>query len=71
MNVQCVGFQITASGMRNTSSTTRTEEMQIIIAARIKAGMSAPDPEKRASRERIPRAGEIPIPEEWHRYAVE
>ena len=47
------------------------EEMRAIIAARIEAGMNDPDPEKRASWERIPRAGEIPTPEEWPRYAVE
>ena len=47
------------------------EEMRAIIAARIEAGMNDPDPEKRASWERIPRAGEIPTPEEWLRYAVE
>ena len=33
--------------------------------------MNDPDPEKRAQWERIPRAGNIPTPEEWHRYAVE
>lgn len=47
------------------------EEMRAIIAARIKAGMNDPDPGKRTSWERIPRAGEIPTPEEWLRYAVE
>lgn len=47
------------------------EEMRAIIAARIEAGMNDPDPEKRASWERIPRAGEIPTPVEWLRYAVE
>ena len=47
------------------------EEMRAIIAARIEAGMNDPDPEKRASWEEIPRAGEIPTPEEWLRYAVE
>ena len=47
------------------------EEMRAIIAARIEAGMNDPDPEKRASWERIPRAGEISTPEEWLRYAVE
>ena len=47
------------------------EEIRAIIAARIEAGMNDPDPEKRASWERIPRAGEIPTPEEWLRYAVE
>ena len=47
------------------------EEMRAIIAARIEAGMNDPDPEKRASWERIPRAGEIPTPDEWLRYAVE
>ncbi len=47
------------------------EEMRAIIAARIEQGMNDPDPEKRASWERIPRAGEIPTPEEWLRYAVE
>ena len=36
------------------------EEMRAIIAARIEAGMNDPDPEKRASWERIPRAEEIP-----------
>lgn len=47
------------------------EEMRAIIAARIEAGMNDPDPEKRASWEQIPHAGEIPTPEEWLRYAVE
>lgn len=47
------------------------EEMRAIIAARIEAGMNDPDPVKRASWEEIPRAGEIPTPEEWLRYAVE
>ena len=47
------------------------EEMRAIIAARIEAGMNDPDPEKRASWERIPHTGEIPTPEEWLRYAVE
>ena len=42
-----------------------------IITARIEAGMNDPDPEKRAQWERIPRAGKIPTPEEWLRYAVE
>ena len=41
------------------------EEMRAIISARIEAGMNDPDPE------RIPRAGKIPTPEEWLRYAVE
>lgn len=43
------------------------EEMRAIIAARIEAGMNDPDPEKRASWERIPCAGDIPTPEEWLR----
>lgn len=47
------------------------EEMRAIISARIEAGMNDPDPEKRAQWERIPRAGKIPTPEEWLRYAVE
>ena len=47
------------------------EEMRAIISARIEAGMNDPDPEKRAQWERIPRAGKIPTPEEWFRYAVE
>lgn len=47
------------------------EEMRAIISARIEQGMNDPDPVKRASWERIPRAGEIPTPEEWLRYAVE
>ncbi len=47
------------------------EEMRAIIAARIEAGMNDPDPVKRASWEEIPRAGEIPTPEAWFRYAVE
>ncbi len=47
------------------------EEMRAIIAARIEAGMNDPDPVKRASWEEIPRAEEIPTPEEWLRYAVE
>lgn len=47
------------------------EEMRSIISARIEQGMNDPDPVKRASWERIPRAGEIPTPEEWLRYAVE
>ena len=45
--------------------------MRAIISARIEAGMNDPDPEKRAQWERIPRAGKIPTPEEWLRYAVE
>ena len=47
------------------------EEMRAIISARIEQGMNDPDPVKRASWERIPRAGDIPTPEEWLRYAVE
>ena len=47
------------------------EEMRAIISARIEQGMNDPDPIKRASWERIPRAGDIPPPEEWLRYAVE
>lgn len=47
------------------------EEMRAIITARIEQGMNDPDPEKRASWEQIPHAGEIPTPEEWLRYAVE
>ena len=47
------------------------EEMRSIISARIEQGMNDPDPIKRASWERIPRAGDIPTPEEWLRYAVE
>ena len=47
------------------------EEMRAIISARIEQGMNDPDPIKRASWERIPRAGDIPTPEEWLRYAVE
>lgn len=47
------------------------EEMRSIIAARIERGMNDPDPEKRASWERILRAGDIPTPEEWLRYAIE
>lgn len=47
------------------------EEMRAIISARIEQGMNDPDPAKRASWERIPRAGDIPTPEEWLRYAVE
>ena len=47
------------------------EEMRTIISVRIEQGMNDPDPVKRASWERIPRAGEIPAPEEWLRYAVE
>ncbi len=47
------------------------EEMRAIISARIEAGMNDPDPVKRASWERISRAGEIPTPEEWLHYAVE
>ena len=47
------------------------EEMRAIISARIKKGMNDPDPEKRAQWEKIPRAGEIPTPEEWLKYAVE
>ena len=34
------------------------EEMRSIISARIEQGMNDPDPVKRASWERIPRAGE-------------
>ena len=47
------------------------EEMRAIISARIEPGMRDPDPVKRVSWERIPRAGDIPTPEEWLRYAVE
>ena len=47
------------------------EEMRAIISARIEKGMNDPDPEKRAQWEKIPRAGEIPTPEEWLKYAVE
>ena len=47
------------------------EEMRSIISARIEQGMNDPDPVKRASWEQIPRAGDIPTPEEWLRYAVE
>ena len=47
------------------------EEMRAIISARNEQGMNDPDPIKRASWERIPRAGDIPTPEEWLRYAVE
>ena len=47
------------------------EEMRAIISARIERGLNDPDPEKRASWERISHAGEIPTPEEWLRYAVE
>lgn len=47
------------------------EKMRAIIAARMEAGMNDPDPEKQASWERIPRTGEIPMPEEWLRYAAE
>ena len=47
------------------------EEMRAIISARIEQGMNDPDPIKRASWERIPRAGDTPTPEEWLRYAVE
>ena len=47
------------------------EEIRAIIAAHIEAGMNDSDPEKRASWERIPHTGEIPMPEEWLRYAVE
>lgn len=46
------------------------EEMRAIISARIEAGMNAPDSEKRAQCERMPRTGKIPTPEEWLRYAV-
>ena len=41
------------------------EEMRSIISARIEQGMNDPDPVKRASWERIPRAGDTPTPEEW------
>ena len=47
------------------------EEMRAIISARIEKGMNDPDPEKRAQWEKIPRAREIPTPEEWLKYAVE
>ncbi len=47
------------------------EEMRAIISARIEAGMNDPDPEHWAQWERIPRAGEIPTPEEWLHYSVE
>ena len=47
------------------------EEMRAIISARIEQGMNDPDPVTRVSWERIPRAGDIPTPEEWLRYAVE
>ena len=46
------------------------DEMKEIISARIMAGMKDPDPERRAQWERIPRAGDIPTPEEWLQYAV-
>ena len=46
------------------------DEMKEIISARIMAGMKDPDPEHRAQWERIPRAGDIPTPEEWLQYAV-
>ncbi len=45
--------------------------MRTIISARIEAGMNDPDPEKCAQWERIPRAGNIPTPEEWLRHAAE
>ncbi len=47
------------------------DQMRAIISDRIKEGMNDPDPEKRASWEDIPRAGDIPTPDEWLRYAVE
>lgn len=47
------------------------EEMRAIISARIERGLHDPDPEKRAQWEKIPCAGEIPMPDEWLKYAVE
>lgn len=41
------------------------------IAARIQEGLRDPDPDKRAAWEQIPRAGEIPTPEEYVRFVVE
>lgn len=46
------------------------EEMRTIISARIKKGMSDPDPEKRKQWERIPHSGDIPTPDEWLCYVV-
>lgn len=47
------------------------EEMREIISARIERGWNDPDPEKRAQWRKIPCAGEIPMPDEWLRYAVD
>lgn len=49
---------------------TTVEAMREQIAARIKAGLNDPDPERRAQWEKIPHAGAIPTPEEWLEYAV-
>lgn len=50
---------------------TTAEDIRRQIASRIEDGMNDPDPVLRAQWEKIPRAGEIPTPEEWLRYAVE
>lgn len=47
------------------------EEMREIISARIERGWNDPDPEKRSQWRKIPCAGEIPMPDEWLRYAVD
>lgn len=47
------------------------EEMQEIISARIKKGWNDPEPKKRAQWRKIPCEGEMPMPEEWLKYAVE
>ena len=46
------------------------EEMRSIISARIETGMNDPDPARRAQREKIPHAGDMPTPEEWLSYVV-
>lgn len=47
------------------------EEMREQIAMRIKEGLNASDPKRRAQWEKIPRAGDIPTPEEYLEYILE
>ncbi len=46
------------------------EEMRTIISTRIKTGMNAPDPTRRAQWDKIPQAGDMLTPEEWLSYVV-
>ena len=46
------------------------EEMRSIISARIETGMNDPDLARRAQWEKIPRAGDMPTPEEWLSYVI-